>query len=400
MSKQQNRTVAIVGALSAVLAAGGTTVFASQTRPANRPQQETTKPYHVSLKSLHVLNQAQSGKLVTSQHQATVPTETSEATMKPAVKAVNKSVKTSSKGAYTVQSGDTLWTISEQLQVSVHDLMATNQLKNSVIHSGQTLQVPETAGLTAAEAAANTEAETTAEANAAAEAQAEAQAASSAEADSTQSTVADSASSDQQPTATSAAVTSAASATAQPAATAISFRVTRQSAKAISLTTTRATRAAVTPVSTTAQPSTSQATSEATPTPTLADSVSESTNAVAPQVVNAAHTYADQGVSSVQGGASTAGMDASGLVQQAYAQADVTLPHNTVDQEAYFTSQSVSAAQPGDVLFWGNQGQTYHEAIYVGGSQYVSASETGTTVQTYTMDGQTFMPSFSGTLRQ
>ncbi len=101
----------------------------------------------------------------------------------------------------------------------------------------------------------------------------------------------------------------------------------------------------------------------------------------------------------VWGGSSLSGMDCSGLVDYVYANAEgKSLPHNTVALESYVNKKAVSQAQPGDLLFWGNQGATYHTAIYTGNGQYVAAARPGTNVSTYTIS-QYFMPSFAGTVK-
>lgn len=48
-----------------------------------------------------------------------------------------------SAAAYTVQSGDTLWKISNQYDVSVSELKIQNQLKSDIIYPGQVLKVAE-----------------------------------------------------------------------------------------------------------------------------------------------------------------------------------------------------------------------------------------------------------------
>lgn len=101
----------------------------------------------------------------------------------------------------------------------------------------------------------------------------------------------------------------------------------------------------------------------------------------------------------VWGGASLSGMDCSGLVSYVYQHAaGITLPHSTVAQESYVTTHSVADAQPGDILFWGSRGATYHDAIYIGNNQYVAAPTEGENVQVQTISSY-FMPSFAGTVK-
>lgn len=93
------------------------------------------------------------------------------------------------------------------------------------------------------------------------------------------------------------------------------------------------------------------------------------------------------------------GMDCSGFVDYVYANAEgKQLPHNTVALESYVNQKAVSQAQPGDLLFWGNHGSTYHTAIYVGNNQYAAAAKPGTNVSVYPLS-QYFYPSFAGTVK-
>lgn len=101
----------------------------------------------------------------------------------------------------------------------------------------------------------------------------------------------------------------------------------------------------------------------------------------------------------VWGGESLSGMDCSGLVKYVYANAEgKQLPHYTGALENCVDQHPVSEAKPGDLLFWGNHGATYHTAIYTGNNQYVAAAKPGTNVATYTISPY-FNPSFAGTVK-
>ncbi|MCT3198487.1 C40 family peptidase [Limosilactobacillus reuteri] len=101
----------------------------------------------------------------------------------------------------------------------------------------------------------------------------------------------------------------------------------------------------------------------------------------------------------VWGGESLSGMDCSGLVKYVYANAEgKQLPHYTGALENCVDQHPVSEAKPGDLLFWGNHGSTYHTAIYTGNNQYVAAAHPGTNVATYTISPY-FNPSFAGTVK-
>ena len=95
------------------------------------------------------------------------------------------------------------------------------------------------------------------------------------------------------------------------------------------------------------------------------------------------------------GGTPEEGMDCSGLVQYVYENGSgISLPHNTVMQEAYFSNKPVSEAQVGDLLFWGETGATYHVGIYIGGGQYIDAPEPGRNVGVQSVAD--YQPSFAG----
>ncbi len=88
-----------------------------------------------------------------------------------------------------------------------------------------------------------------------------------------------------------------------------------------------------------------------------------------------------------------------GLVKYVYANAEgKQLPHYTGALENCVDQHPVSEAKPGDLLFWGNHGSTYHTAIYTGNNQYVAAAHPGTNVSTYTISPY-FNPSFAGTVK-
>lgn len=69
------------------------------------------------------------------------------------------------------------------------------------------------------------------------------------------------------------------------------------------------------------------------------------------------------------------------------------MPHYTVSQESIGSVRSVASAQPGDLLFWGSRGSTYHVAIALGGGQYIHAPKPGDNVKVGST--QYFMPSFA-----
>ncbi|KRK88011.1 C40 family peptidase [Lentilactobacillus sunkii] len=120
------------------------------------------------------------------------------------------------------------------------------------------------------------------------------------------------------------------------------------------------------------------------------------TSSKADAVVSLAKQLATQNIPYVWGGESLNGMDCSGLTDYVYQKAaGISLGHYTVTQESHVTKKAVSAAQPGDLLFWGNEGASYHVAIYIGNNQYVAAPQPGQNVEVETINSA-FMPSFAG----
>ena len=107
-------------------------------------------------------------------------------------------------------------------------------------------------------------------------------------------------------------------------------------------------------------------------------------------------SYAAQflGTPYLWGGTSpSTGFDCSGFTQYVYSHFGKSIGRVTTQQEYAGTQISVSQAQPGDLLFWGSHGSTYHVAIYVGNGSYIAAPEPGYSVSYGSI--QYYMPSFA-----
>ncbi|MGQ4558659.1 LysM peptidoglycan-binding domain-containing protein [Levilactobacillus hammesii] len=165
--------------------------------------------------------------------------------------------------------------------------------------------------------------------------------------------------------------------------------VKKQAAKAAA---TNNTQTAATSSSSTSSSATATTSSSAKKTTNTAGLTSGSVTGLALKLSSANIPY-------VWGGSSLSGMDCSGLVAYVYKNAmGISLPHNTVSQEAYVSTHSVGSAKPGDILFWGSKGATYHDAIYLGNNQFVDAPTVGQNVQVHQIS-KYFMPSFAGTVK-
>jgi cell wall-associated NlpC family hydrolase len=86
------------------------------------------------------------------------------------------------------------------------------------------------------------------------------------------------------------------------------------------------------------------------------------------------------GVRYTWGGASpSTGFDCSGLVMWAWQHGGRSLPHSSAAQYSSTQHISMSALQPGDLVFYGSP--IHHVALYIGGGQIIHAPHTGSYVQ-------------------
>lgn len=86
--------------------------------------------------------------------------------------------------------------------------------------------------------------------------------------------------------------------------------------------------------------------------------------------------------------------DCSGLTQYVFAHAvGVNLPRVTWQQETVGKDVSLNALLPGDLLFWGARGSTYHVAIYIGDGNMIQAPTTGDVVKITAL--RYYMPNFA-----
>ncbi len=137
-----------------------------------------------------------------------------------------------------------------------------------------------------------------------------------------------------------------------------------------------------------AQP-TQQASSQAATTQTAKPQASTQSNSSTAQTVVSA-AQAQIGKPYVWGATGPNAYDCSGLVQYAYSQAGKNVGRTTYQQAGAGQHISVSQAQAGDILMWGD----YHDAIYVGNNQYVHAPQPGQNVTQASISSY-FMPDYA-----
>lgn len=148
------------------------------------------------------------------------------------------------------------------------------------------------------------------------------------------------------------------------------------------------TNTAAKPAQQQAQP-TQQASSQAATTQTAKPQAStQSNSSTAQTVVSAAQSQI--GKPYVWGATGPNAYDCSGLVQYAYSQAGKNVGRTTYQQAGAGQHISVSQAQAGDILMWGD----YHDAIYVGNNQYVHAPQPGQNVTQASISSY-FMPDYA-----
>ncbi|MCM1636557.1 conserved exported hypothetical protein [Latilactobacillus sakei] len=143
------------------------------------------------------------------------------------------------------------------------------------------------------------------------------------------------------------------------------------------------------------KPAVVESTKPTTPTqttPTPAPTTPAPTTGNAQAVINLA--MAQIGKPYVWGAHGPSSFDCSGLMDYVFQNAaGRSIGGWTVPQESAGYSVSLSSLQPGDLLFWGAQGSSYHVALYIGGGQYVHAPQPGENVKIGSM--QYYTPSFA-----
>lgn len=89
----------------------------------------------------------------------------------------------------------------------------------------------------------------------------------------------------------------------------------------------------------------------------------------------------DGGVADSFGDFRKVGFDCSGLMIYAFAAAGISLPHYSGYQYNSGRKVPLAQRQPGDMLFWANNGRIHHVALYIGNGRMVEAPQSGTRVR-------------------
>ena len=115
-----------------------------------------------------------------------------------------------------------------------------------------------------------------------------------------------------------------------------------------------------------------------------------------PQGKAVAFAYAQLGKPYVWGATGPGTFDCSGLVQAAWAAAGVAIPRTTYEQWAALPHVSMSAIQPGDLIFFDSIG---HVAIYVGNNMIIDAPQPGEYVEKVSLSSSWYASNLDGAAR-
>ena len=380
-SKSNASKLLLAGAAGAgLLVAGGTQVIAHA--DSVKVQKSDTvwalsQKYGVSVKSIESLNNInQNSHLIFVGQDINIPGKTDSKVTK-----------------ITVKSGDSLSVLAEKYGVSVNAIMKANNLSSSLIIVGQSLTIPAANG-SASQASSTYVPQATQQVTVQASSAAAQTVVTPAPSSAATTYVAPASSAVTSQAVTSVAPSSAVSSAASSVAPS-SSAVTSQAVTSVAPSSAATTPSYATHTSSAATTTNTTNVASSAATSSAATTTTQNTGSV----TGLARSLANNTIPYVWGGKTTSGFDCSGFVSYVYQHSvGISLPSYTVAMESYVTKKSVSAAQPGDLLFWGSAGSTYHVAIYLGNNQYANAPTFGQNAKVSTISSY-FYPSFAGSVR-
>lgn len=298
------------------------------------------------------------------------------------------SAKANADTTVTVQSGDTVWGLSQEYKVSMASIVQANQLANpDLIYVGDQLTIPTSAAKSSQKASSATAQQT------AASAPASQATGSSATAVTVTLPLSATPSAATSSSAAQLATTSANQLATTPrvennGSTSVSSLAAAPATSTANIATTAVNVASTTPVTSTSAVNNNTSTATAV---TPAASTASTTSAAAGPATNGVTTYTPseavaraqsvEGTPYVWGGNTTSGFDCSGLVQWAYGLSSDY--RTTYQQQALGTHQyDIANAPAGAIYFWGSDSAPYHDAIATGNGNYIAAPDVGQTVST------------------
>ncbi|WP_276753713.1 C40 family peptidase [Limosilactobacillus ingluviei] len=296
------------------------------------------------------------------------------------------SAKANADTTVTVQSGDTVWGLSQEYQVSMASIVQANQLANpDLIYVGDQLTIPTSAAKSSQKASSATAQQTAAAAPASQATSASATAVTVTLPLSATPSAATSSSAAQLAT-TSANQLATTPRVENNGSTSVSLLAAAPATSTANVATTAVNVASTTPVTST--PAVNNSTNTAV---TSAASTAPTTSAAAGTATNGVTTYTPseavaraqsvEGTPYVWGGNTTSGFDCSGLVQWSYGLSSDY--RTTYQQQALGTHQyDIANAPAGAIYFWGSDSAPYHDAIATGNGNYIAAPDVGQTVST------------------
>lgn len=296
------------------------------------------------------------------------------------------SAKANADTTVTVQSGDTVWGLSQEYQVSMASIVQANQLANpNLIYVGDQLVISTSGAKSSQTTSSAASQQTTAAAPASQATSASATAVtaplpfSATPSAATSSSAAQLATTSADPLVTPVQVenngsTSVSSLAATPATSTANVAMTAVNVPSTTPVTSapvanNSTNTAVTPAASTA--------------PTTSAAAGTATNGVTTYTPSEAVARAQsvEGTPYVWGGNTTSGFDCSGLVQWSYGLSSDY--RTTYQQQALGTHQyDIANAPAGAIYFWGSDSAPYHDAIATRNGNYIAAPDVGQTVST------------------